>query len=258
MNRKLIITAAAAVAILLPSAGALTIKADDVTAALPLDLGCEQGVTEVSYPEPTNPALTVTVSIVCPGGDLLDSNAGTDCPGDSWSYWGDGVHSAVAYTYDTTNPYGFSQTAVDAAWDGANTVWDSQVAASLYAGNTFGGSASAVGLADGVNQGGFKLFSGQVRTAIAAQWAWRASDNHIVETDSGYNTYYAWAIGAVSGKYDLQSVAAQEFGHGYGLGHSDTSTASKCLTMYPYGTGNSIAARTLGDGDINGIKAQYP
>lgn len=257
MNLKLVFAALATSAMMLPLTNASNLDTDETLSLLPADFGCETGITHASVPDPFRPGVTMHVSILCPTTDVLDSNRGTDCPGDSYSLWVGPVSKTMAYRYDTSNPYGFSSSAVASAWDGANTVWDSQVAASLFGGSTLGGSGANVGVGDGVNQAGFKALSGSARTAIAVQYAW-SSGGKIIESDSGYNTRYAWSTNGAPNTYDLQGVAAQEFGHGYGLGHSDTSTASKCLTMYPYGTAGSTATRTLGDGDINGIKVRYP
>lgn len=257
MNTKLVFAGLASAAMLIPLASALDLSPDGVEELLPAELNCEDGVTEVSIPDILRPGVIMHVSILCAGTEAPDSHWGTDCPGDSWSHWIGPIANTMTYQYATSNPYGFTQAQVDAAWDGANTVFDAQVSASLFGGNTFGGSGSNVGVGNGVNQAGFKSMGGQLRNAIAVQYAW-SSGGKIIESDSGYNTRFSYSIGAVSGKYDLQSIAAQEFGHGYGLGHSDTSSSSTCLSLYPYGTTGTTMGRTLGDGDITSIKNRYP
>lgn len=261
MRSRLILASLAIVAafIAAPAAGALDVKqTTDILAQLAPNLGCENGqVTEASFPDPTNPLLTESVSILCPGGLSLDTHYGTDCPGDSNSKWQGPILKPNAFQYDTTNPFAFSQATVVSAWNGANTVWDNAVVASLFGGSTIGGSAANVGKGDGINQAGFKAMSGSLRNAIAVEYAWTNSAKNIIETDSGYNTNYPYSTTGDPNSYDLQSIAAQEFGHGYALGHSDTSSASACLTMYPYGTLGATWGRTLGDGDLASIHAQY-
>lgn len=53
--------------------------------------------------------------------------------------------------------------------------------------------------------------------------------------------------------YDLQSVATHEFGHAIGLGHVDNPH----LTMHHFAPYCSTAPRTLGRGDVRGLRALY-
>ena len=53
--------------------------------------------------------------------------------------------------------------------------------------------------------------------------------------------------------YDLQSVATHEFGHAIGLGHVDNPH----LTMHHYAPYCSTAPRTLGRGDVRGLRVLY-
>ena len=75
----------------------------------------------------------------------------------------------------------------------------------------------------------------------------------IDEADMGINTGYAWNTGCqeLSTSYDLQTVLLHENGHVVGLDHSDDISA----IMYPsYQQANC----TLGQDDVNGIRAIYP
>ena len=247
--------------IVVPTAGAIDLVPDitGVTNEMPWDSFATCGPdlpTEAVFNDPVHPGWLVYVSLLCPADAAPDqiSVAATGCASTEYSFWASTHTTAWKYTYDTTNPFGFSQSAVASAWDGANTVWDSQVSASLFSGHVFGGSGSNVGRGDGVNQAGFKHLSGN---AIAVQYAW-TSGGKMVETDSGYNTGLALGMNGESNKYDVQGVAAQEMGHGNGMGHSSTASSASCLTMYPYGVLGDTSKRTLGDGDILGIKARYP
>jgi predicted Zn-dependent protease len=53
--------------------------------------------------------------------------------------------------------------------------------------------------------------------------------------------------------YDLQSVATHEFGHALGLGH----VSNPSLTMHHFAPYCSTAPRTLGRGDVRGLRALY-
>lgn len=70
-----------------------------------------------------------------------------------------------------------------------------------------------------------------------------------------FNSNKAWstASGGEVGKFDVQSIATHEFGHGLGLGHSAVGEA----TMVSGYTTNAIWKRSLHSDDINGIKAIY-
>lgn len=267
MKGKTILVALIPLAMLAPVVGAVDLGTTptpdflyEAMGMLPADFTCENGAHTYSFPDPLHAGVTVSVDILCPASDelaeiLTATDAMTDCPGTSYSLWQGQATIPWQYTYDTTNPFGFSQSAVASAWDSANAAWDSQVAATLFGGHTFGGTSASSGTYDQYILAEFGYYSGQLRTAIGVQWAW-ASGGKIVHTDAGYNTRYSFALGAASGKYDVQNIATHEMGHGYGLGHSDTSTASQCLTLYPYGYTNDISKRTLGDGDILGIRAR--
>lgn len=262
MKLKLVLAALALPLLVLP-AGALNIGLTEdfpLESYLPDDFTCENGAHTTSFPDPFDPTMTVSVHIQCPApaGFEAPSNLDTDCTGTSWSHWQGPIASAWTYTYDTTNPYGFSQSAVNGAWSASNTVWEQATSPSTNIFNGFvnGGTGANSGVNDGIVLAEFRYLSGSLKNAVGVQWAW-ASGGKIVHTDAAYNTRYAFALGAEANKYDLQSVASHEMGHGYGLGHSNTASSSACLTLYPYATLNAIHGRTLGDGDLISIQNRY-
>ena len=75
----------------------------------------------------------------------------------------------------------------------------------------------------------------------------------IDEADMGINTGYAWNLGCqeLATSYDLQTVLLHENGHVVGLDHSNDTNA----IMYP---SYQQADCTLGQDDMNGIRAIYP
>jgi len=75
----------------------------------------------------------------------------------------------------------------------------------------------------------------------------------IIKLNSYYSTSWSTSSTCPSGKYDVQSVFAHEFGHGVGLGHSSTNSA----TMWATTSSGSTAKRSLELDDKNGIKAIY-
>jgi hypothetical protein len=85
---------------------------------------------------------------------------------------------------------------------------------------------------------------------------------HYDATGDVYNSFYiefnsnkAWstASNGESGKFDVESVAAHEFGHGLGLGHSIALYA----TMFESTAAGEISKRSLHKDDIDGIKSIY-
>ncbi len=70
--------------------------------------------------------------------------------------------------------------------------------------------------------------------------------------DGGFK-FYAGSTGCSGGFY-IEDIAAHEFGHALGLGHS-TSTAA---TMYPSTSSCNTSGRSLDADDIAGVTALYP
>lgn len=70
------------------------------------------------------------------------------------------------------------------------------------------------------------------------------------------NTYYGWSLSGEAGKMDVQNIMTHEFGHWCGLDDL-YNDADYWLTMYGYSNYGITYQRTLGLGDINGLKAVY-
>jgi hypothetical protein len=67
------------------------------------------------------------------------------------------------------------------------------------------------------------------------------------------DTEHAWSIGAISGSFDVETVALHEFGHILGLAHSSVAGAA----MLPAASSNSTK-RVLTAVDIPGATQLYP
>jgi len=92
-----------------------------------------------------------------------------------------------------------------------------------------------------------------------AHWWWDGS-NHNYEADITFNDNAAvsWSAYAadtcLAGKYDLESVAAHEFGHWMSYGHSCDPKA----TMYCWTSSGTTLRRTPNDCDIAPMQYRYP
>ena len=70
------------------------------------------------------------------------------------------------------------------------------------------------------------------------------------------NTRFQWSLTGETGKMDVQNIMTHELGHFCGL-KDLYNDADYWLTMYGYSDYGLTYARTLGLGDINGLKVVY-
>jgi hypothetical protein len=136
--------------------------------------------------------------------------------------------------------------------NGALGEW-SQV--SGFSGGAGGGDNGNAGTYDGVNQLEWEFIGTGSTVAVTTTWSYRGS-GEAVESDGQYNTYYPWSTSGASNAMDAESVIQHETGHTAGLNHPSGS-GIECLTMYAYVNYGWTHGRTLGDGDILGVRAIY-
>jgi matrix metalloproteinase-14 (membrane-inserted) len=158
----------------------------------------------------------------------------------------------VAYYINAANLDLPSASAESAVRAGADT-WASQSRTSFrfaYAGS----STQATTTNDRINLVVFRNASNG--SAIATTYTWSNSsgiiDADIVFWDAAFR-FFNGSSGCSSGFY-IEDIAAHEFGHALGLGHSTRSSA----TMYPSISSCSVNNRTLDGDDIAGVEALYP
>jgi hypothetical protein len=176
------------------------------------------------------------------------------------------VPSPVAYTLKATkwnstqvpfyvNPQNsdVSESEALAAIQFGAYAWTNQTNAAFsfqYAGSTTGSSA--------VNNGKNEVFFRNVSngTTIATTYTWssgsRTVDTDIVFWDGGF-TFHTGSSGCTGGMY-IEDIAAHEFGHSVGLGHSTVSGA----TMLPTISYCSMEWRSLSEDDQQGVEYLYP
>jgi len=158
----------------------------------------------------------------------------------------------VPYSVNTTN-LDLPDAAVEAAVQAGAAVWSQQTNASFsftYAGR----SAQTTTTADSVNLVVFRNASNG--PAIATTYWW-SSGSSIIDADivfwDGAFQFFAGSTGCANGFY-IEDIAAHEFGHALGLGHSTSPSA----TMYPSTAACDMRNRTLEADDIAGIVSLYP
>lgn len=205
--------------------------------------------------EPTNPSLVRithyyrlkdfdgSTNAAKPGSGGPDP--GTDCESDAYKLAG----------WHWTSPYSAKADTHASVFNTAGNTWDAVTGASIFSGITSGNDGTA-GTQDFKNNIQFVNLGSSSTVAQTITWAYRGS-GEAVESDAQYNTYYPWSTSGASGAMDVLTVATHEIGHTFGLTHPTSTSNNSCLTMYAYVNYGQTHQRTLGDGDILGIRAIY-
>ncbi len=150
-------------------------------------------------------------------------------------------------TADTTGEF----SAVRAGYQ----VWEN-VSGSYFTETYLGTTTRGLNVYDGYNVVSWGDSEGEGILAIC--WTrYQVSTGKIYECDIEFQDFYTWSSTGEAGKYDIQAIAAHEFGHTLSLGDlyggGDTEK-----TMYGYGSTGDTKARTLHQDDIDGIHYIYP
>lgn len=165
-------------------------------------------------------------------------------------YWWTSGSTWWAYN-DAAKPAGLSGELSSIA-AGAN-VWGTVGANFAFSGggtSTAGTGACQGGNLDGANTIGWAEQPGSV-LAVTCTWFSSGNPGAATEFDMQIDPAWNWTTGSPV-QIDLQSVAAHEFGHALGLGHTSTAGA----VMYPSYSSGSIIRDPQPD-DISGIIAIY-
>lgn len=179
------------------------------------------------------------------GGPAPSADAATDCPSTKY----------VKAGWKWTAPYSAVAAQHAALFDQAGNTWDVETGADIFGSVTSGKQGNA-GTLDGVNQIEFVSLGASSTIAVTTTWYYRQT-GQAVESDGQYNTYYTWSTSGAPGAMDVLNIANHEVGHTFGLNHPKGAGSISCLTMYAYANVGETQKRTLGDGDILGIKAIY-
>jgi len=158
----------------------------------------------------------------------------------------------VPYSINTTN-LDLPESAVEPAVIAGADSWATQSSAAVSLSYT-GRSAQTTTGYDGLNLVVFRNASSG--SAIATTYYWssgnRLIDADIVFWDAAFR-FFSGTTGCSGGFY-IEDIAAHEFGHALGMGHS----AVQAATMYPSTSSCNANNRSLDADDIAGILFLYP
>jgi hypothetical protein len=180
-----------------------------------------------------------------PAGGSVDSSAATDCASTKY----------VKAGWSWSAPYSAYASSEADLFDAAGRTWDNATSHALFAGVSAGKLGTA-GAKDGVNQIEFVSLGASSTIAVTTTWYNRFT-HQAVESDGQYNTYYSWSRSGAAGAMDVVDIATHEIGHSFGLDHPKGAGGISCLTMYAYASQGETQKRTLGDGDLLGIRSIY-
>lgn len=176
--------------------------------------------------------------------------------GDSWN---PGTNATVTYDVNANFPDAPAGTAAQqiAAIQRAASEWKcaGQTPFEFVYGTTT--TQSLVAPTDGQNAVFYKHADGLGALATATWSAFANGDMFgfdIVFYDRmGTSMDFVWAVSPDLSQFDIESVAAHEFGHALGLGHSAVAGATMYATVSPGATAN----RTLHADDVSGVQSLY-
>jgi len=158
--------------------------------------------------------------------------------------------TTAAYWVNTANPYGLDPSGVLDAVRASAETWDAETTFAVF--SYSGTTTSSAGVRDGLNVVSFGSYKAGV---IGVTFIW-STRNRVVETDTMLNTYYVWSLTGEPGKMDVQNIMTHEFGHWAGLADL-YKDRDYWLTMYGYSNFGITYQRTLGLGDVLGLRAVY-
>jgi Matrixin len=155
------------------------------------------------------------------------------------------------YYINSTN-LDLARSAVEAAVRAGADTWLQQAGAFRFA--YAGPSSQTTNTNDQIN---LVLFRNASNGSAIATTYWWSTPSQIIDADivfwDGGFTFFSGTSGCTGGFY-IEDIAAHEFGHALGLGHSTVSGA----TMYPSVSSCNTGNRTLDADDISGVRALYP
>jgi hypothetical protein len=159
----------------------------------------------------------------------------------------------VIYYVNPANVSGMSSSEVSAAVQRAAAPWTTQSGANIqlvYGGTTSGGSLS-------LNNRNEVFFRNDGSSYAGETYWWYDHTGRLVDFDIVLHegSYRFYGSGGCSSGIYLDNLLVHEFGHGLGLGHSDSPGVTMAASMPGY---CDTSQMTLEQDDINGIRSLYP
>jgi len=186
---------------------------------------------------------------------IQNTSTGRQTSGAAVPCWSSGgfVHWAspsISWYLNTSGAGAGKDSALQSALDSWTDIPDTPHAPVL-AGTTTAGWAT-----DGINTALWATGNGCTGSCLALTALVLTSGQVITETDISFNAAYSWSTSG--GDYDVESVAAHEFGHTLGLHHTNVRFGSR-PTMYASYFGTD--GRSLESDDESGLacsQSEYP
>lgn len=141
----------------------------------------------------------------------------------------------------------------NAALESAVATWDGFVTTRTFSRDDSDPSANPCG---GVNTVEWTEIDGPGGTLATASVCRNVATKEIVGFVVTMDSTESWATDGDADAFDVEGVAAHEFGHVAGLGH-DNPPRSGCLTLYKFAGLGETQKRTVGLGDKLGMDVLY-
>lgn len=119
----------------------------------------------------------------------------------------------------------------------------------------YGTTANSYGR-NNMNTVSFRNMGSSSTLAVNGFWFY-VDTGEMVESDIEFNTYHSYGVNGNAGVFDIQNIAAHEFGHSLSLKDLYSSADSE-KTMYGYASSGETKKRNLHQDDIDGISFLYP
>ncbi|MDI3408299.1 matrixin family metalloprotease [Streptomyces cavernicola] len=225
----------------------------------------------ISYPETRQESATSTAGAADPGttsASAIDACSDTANSRTGHAEWG----TYNWYVGDGGMPGALTQTSAATAFaDAINNITgsyndcglaDEVGASSNYQGSTSYESDMTSSATCTEEDGKSTWDAGDLPSNFVAYncWHYWVASYDLYESDVRYNTtdhdFTNDVTSSCSNKFDIRSVGTHEAGHTFGLGHA-TGTDHSNLTMYESSWRCSESARTLGYGDVLGLRGIY-
>lgn len=91
--------------------------------------------------------------------------------------------------------------------------------------------------------------------ALACTYNWYDGNGDPVESDVRFSSSEPWSLKPGPDEYDIQTLAAHEFGHVRQFDH--VTSGKPAVVMWPYFAPGDTSGRKLGEGDARGNNSHY-